>query len=77
MTAKSRSLLDHSILVPALAESFRKLNPRIMMKNPVMFVTEIGAALTTIDCIIAATHLAAVEGEPLGVTLQISIWLWP
>src|SRR4029077_5787471 len=42
------SLLDGSILVPALGASFKKLNPRTLARNPVMFVVEIVAALTTV-----------------------------
>ena len=41
---KSQSLFERSILVPALIDSFRKLDPRVQIRNPVMFVVEIGAA---------------------------------
>lgn len=71
MAAKVRSLFDPEIMIPALGESFRKLSPAKMIKNPVMFVTEIGALLTTIDCVVAANH-----GQPIGITLQITVWLW-
>ena len=70
MAAKSRSLFDKTILVPALAESVRKLNPRTMLKNPVMFVTEIGAAITTAGLFFKAGD------EPASFTLQITLWLW-
>ena len=46
MTTKTRSLFDPEIVVPALSDSFRKLNPALMIKNPVMFVTMVGAAVT-------------------------------
>ena len=49
MAAKARPLFDPAIVMPAIGESFKKLNPFHMWKNPVMFVTEVGAALTTID----------------------------
>jgi K+-transporting ATPase ATPase B chain len=66
------TMLDPAILGPAVGESFRKLDPRVLMKNPVMFVVEIVAALTTLlflrDLV---TH-----GTYLGFTLQIIIWLW-
>src|SRR6185369_15623481 len=47
MTQKSPPLFDWNIVGPAIADSFKKLNPRLMIKNPVMFVTMVGAALTT------------------------------
>jgi potassium-transporting ATPase ATP-binding subunit len=49
MAAKARPLFDPEIVMPAIVESFKKLNPVHMWKNPVMFVTEVGAALTTMD----------------------------
>ena len=48
MTQKSPSLFDWKIAGPAIGDAFRKLNPRLMVKNPVMFVTMVGAALTTV-----------------------------
>ena len=45
--AKAKPLADKKILVRAIADSFTKLNPRLMAKNPVMFVVEVGAVLTT------------------------------
>src|SRR5580693_3388821 len=68
MAAKARPLFDPAIVIPAMGESFRKLNPFHMWKNPVMFVTEVGAALTTLD-------LFFTKGSGSFV-LQISIWLW-
>lgn len=69
--AKAHSLFEREIIVPALVDSFRKLSPTRMVKNPVMFVTEVGAALTTLDFLITAFR-----GEPFGFALQISLWLW-
>ena len=69
--AKQRSLFDPEILVPALFESVKKLNPVNMVKNPVMFVTEIGALVTTGEVFFAKAH-----GEPVGFVIQISLWLW-
>src|ERR1019366_21710 len=46
--ARARPLFDPEILQRAIKESFVKLNPRLVAKNPVMFVVEVGAALTTI-----------------------------
>src|SRR6202012_951234 len=66
------TMLDPKILKPAIAASFRKLDPRMMVKNPVMFVVEIVAALTTV---IFLRDLAT-GGEHLGFTFQIILWLW-
>jgi K+-transporting ATPase ATPase B chain len=68
MSTKSRSLFDPSIVGPALGDSFRKLNPAVMIKNPVMFVTMVGAAVTTGEIFVSS--------EPKLFTVQISIWLW-
>jgi K+-transporting ATPase ATPase B chain len=69
MSTKARSLFDRQIVVPAIFDSIRKLNPIHMWKNPVMFVTEVGAAVTTLD-------LAFTRRSELMFVLQISIWLW-
>src|SRR6201992_2725629 len=66
------AMLDPKIVVPALVASFTKLDPRLMIKNPVMFVVEIVAALTTIIFI----RDLATGGEHLGFTFQIILWLW-
>jgi K+-transporting ATPase ATPase B chain len=67
---RKRSLFDKAIVAGAAVESFRKLNPVFLLKNPVIFVTEIGAMLTT------AGLLADAEGEPRGFVVQIALWLW-
>jgi K+-transporting ATPase ATPase B chain len=66
------AMLDPKIVMPAITASFAKLDPRLMMKNPVMFVVEIVAALTTV---IFLRDLAT-GGEHLGFTFQIILWLW-
>ncbi|MBI5588949.1 MAG: potassium-transporting ATPase subunit KdpB [Deltaproteobacteria bacterium] len=71
MSTKARSIFDKSILVPAIADAFRKLDPRGMVRNPVMFVTLVGAVVTT-----AELAAAPLRGEPVGFILQIAIWLW-
>jgi len=55
-TAKKRSVFEPEILFPAIRASFAKLNPRHMVKNPVMFVTEIGALVTTLEILRARSH---------------------
>src|SRR6516225_12099128 len=68
MAAKSHSIFDPAIIVPAIGESFKKLNPITLAKNPVMFVTEVGAAITTV--------LMFVHPQKFGFQLQIALWLW-
>ena len=69
---KAISIWDGKIITRALVDSFRKLNPRAMMKNPVMFVVEVGSVMTTI---LLMRDLAA--GAPqIGFGLQITLWLW-
>jgi K+-transporting ATPase ATPase B chain len=69
MKPKARSLFDWQIAAPAILDSFRKLDPRLMVKNPVMFVTMVGAALTTVGIFTAEPGLR-------GFVLQLAIWLW-
>src|SRR5215472_16443808 len=69
---RARPLFDPEIVRRATAASFAKLNPMTLMKNPVMFVVEVGAALTTVFMI--RDILAGAGG--IGFTLQIAIWLW-
>src|SRR5690348_425881 len=70
--SRSRPLWDPMILKRALRESFIKLNPLTLAKNPVMFVVEVGAAMTT--CLLI--HDAIIGAPDLTFTLQITIWLW-
>jgi K+-transporting ATPase ATPase B chain len=66
------ALLDPKIVIPALGAAVRKLDPRLMIKSPVMFVVEVVAALTTI---IFLRDLVT-GGASLGFTFQIILWLW-
>jgi potassium-transporting ATPase ATP-binding subunit len=66
------TIADPKILVPAIGDSFKKLDPRAMAKNPVMFVVEIVAALTTV---LFLRDVAAGTGH-YGFSLQIILWLW-
>ena len=73
-TSKRRhqsSLTDVAILLPAIGESLRKLDPRWQARNPVMFVVEVGAAITTYAF---ATSFSS-HGDAL-FTGQIALWLW-
>ena len=72
---KERSLFDGQILWPAVGESFRKLAPRNVIKNPVMFVVEIGSAITTL--IGLRDLIAPTPGsQPLWFTFNVAFWLW-
>jgi K+-transporting ATPase ATPase B chain len=66
------TMLDPKIVIPAIGSSFAKLDPRLMVKNPVMFVVEIVAALTTV---IFLKNVVS-GGESLAFTFQIILWLW-
>jgi len=66
------ALFDPKIVVPAIGSAFVKLNPRSLMKNPVMFVLEVVTALTTV---ILIRDLVA-GGEHIGFEFQIVLWLW-
>ncbi|HZF33704.1 MAG TPA: potassium-transporting ATPase subunit KdpB [Candidatus Angelobacter sp.] len=70
--AKKISLLEPSILVPAIGDSFRKLDPRTLIRNPVMFAVEIVAAAATL---LFLRDLFADSAESV-FTGQISAWLW-
>jgi K+-transporting ATPase ATPase B chain len=65
-----RSLFEPAILRAALVASLRKLDPRDMARNPVMFVVEIGAVFTTVMWIVGE------PGQPGWFALTVAIWLW-
>ena len=69
MTHKAPSLFDWKIAGPAIGQAFKKLDPRLMIKNPVMFVTMVGAALTTVGIFTAPV-------AERGFITQLAIWLW-
>jgi K+-transporting ATPase ATPase B chain len=74
MTERATKLLiwDPGIVSEAIGASFRKLDPRIQIKNPVMFIVEVGSLLTTLVWI---QELASGTGQPL-FTGQVAFWLW-
>jgi K+-transporting ATPase ATPase B chain len=78
MTPQRSSLFAPEILRPAILASFAKLDPRIQLRNPVMFVVEIGAVITT-----GAWLIQLFGGQPLGgghepawFTFTVAFWLW-
>ena len=70
--AKRLSIWDPAIVRRAIGDSVRKLHPRTMARNPVMFVVEIGSVLTTWRLM---TEASRGTGD-LGFELQITLWLW-
>lgn len=78
MTKRSRksiSIFDGNILRQAIVESLKKLSPHIMVKNPVMFIVEVGSAVTTLLFVrdmLTSGHASA----PLWFTVSVSVWLW-
>ncbi|MFK0164372.1 potassium-transporting ATPase subunit KdpB [Rhizobium sp. NPDC090279] len=69
---KSASILDSRILLPAIGAAFKKLNPRTLARNPVMFVVAVVSALTTVLFL----RDLITGGGNLAFSLQINIWLW-
>jgi K+-transporting ATPase ATPase B chain len=69
---RARPLFDREIMRRAIRESFLKLNPVLVAKNPVMFVVEVGAALTTV--FVVKDAFSGAGGTLFGI--QIALWLW-
>ena len=67
------SIFDRRIMAPALLESFKKLDPRALWRNPVMFAVEIASAITLVTF---AMSLSGTGAEPAWFTGSVSIWLW-
>lgn len=73
MAPKKVTLFDGKLVVPAIADSFRKLDPRVQWRSPVMFVVYVGSIITTLLFI----HSLTGEGEASpGFILATSVWLW-
>jgi potassium-transporting ATPase ATP-binding subunit len=70
--SRSRSLFDREIVGRATRDSFVKLNPKTLMKNPVIFVVEVGAALVTVFLI----RDVFIGAHGRGFEFQIALWLW-
>jgi potassium-transporting ATPase ATP-binding subunit len=77
MTVKAQplSLFDRGIVKEATKDSFRKLSPRHVIKNPVMFVVEVGSVLTTI-LFIRDVVSRGPDAAPVWFTAGVSFWLW-
>ncbi len=70
--AKSASILDPRILLPAVGAAFKKLDPRILSRNPVMFVV---ATVSVLTSVLFVRDLVAGHGN-LGFSFQVNLWLW-
>ncbi len=72
------SMFDPEVVKPALLGSLIKLDPRVQLRNPVMFVVEIGAVITTVAWLIQVFGGTPLGGghEPAWFTFSIAIWLW-
>ncbi|MDR9776727.1 potassium-transporting ATPase subunit KdpB [Rhizobium hidalgonense] len=70
--AKSASIIDSRILLPAVGAAFKKLDPRALARNPVMFVVATVSVLTTV---LFLRDLVVGNGD-LGFSFQINLWLW-
>ena len=66
MARQTLKLFDAALMRPALADAFRKLDPRVQWRNPVMFVVYVGSAFTT----------ALAAAQPSGFTVSVAVWLW-
>ncbi len=68
--ANTKSLFTAELIVPAIGDAFRKLNPKELVRNPVMFTTAVVAALLTVLLVVGE------DGLTTGFKLQLVIWLW-
>src|SRR5262249_62294735 len=68
------SFLDRAILVPAIRDSFLKLEPRWQARNPVMFVVEVGSVITTIVFVVG--FFQGATGSTQLFVGQVALWLW-
>ncbi|HYZ29723.1 MAG TPA: potassium-transporting ATPase subunit KdpB [Thermoleophilaceae bacterium] len=75
---RAKSLFNREIFVPAAIQSLLKLDPRVQLRNPVMFVVEVGAVITTIGWLIQVFGGSPLGGghEPAWFTFTVAIWLW-
>ena len=73
---KPQGLLTGAVVGRAIGDSFVKLDPRVQLRNPVMFIVEVGATLTTLIWIAQLAGAEAAKGDPTWYTLTVAIWLW-
>jgi K+-transporting ATPase ATPase B chain len=73
MSRKTLTLFDPTLVKPAIVDSFKKLDPRLQWRNPVMFVVYVGSILTTM---LWAQALGGQGEAPAGFILAVALWLW-
>jgi len=76
MTRSAFKLFDPALLQPAVMDAFRKLDPRVQWRNPVMFVVYVGSWLTTVLALRALAGGSDAGGESPGFIVAIALWLW-
>ena len=72
-TPKNFSLMDPALIGPAVGAAFRKLDPRVQWRNPVMFVVYVGSVITTL---LAVQALGGNGEAPPAFIVAIALWLW-
>jgi len=73
MTRKTLTLFDAALVKPAIADAFKKLDPRVQWRNPVMFVVYVGSIITSV---LLAQALGGQGEAPAGFILAVALWLW-
>ncbi|WP_410013147.1 potassium-transporting ATPase subunit KdpB [Sodalis sp. C49] len=73
MSRNQKALFDGALMRVALADAFKKLDPRVQFRNPVMFVVYLGSILTLL---LAAGMAAGLTAGNVGFTAHVSLWLW-
>ncbi len=73
MSRKTLTLFDPTLVRPAIVDAFKKLDPRMQWRNPVMFVVYVGSLLTTV---LWAQALGGQGEAPAGFILAVALWLW-
>ncbi len=74
MTRPSKTIFSRDIVLTAIGDSFLKLDPRTLFRNPVIFIVEIGSVITT--AIFVRDLFSSGDSEPLWFTGVVSLWLW-
>jgi K+-transporting ATPase ATPase B chain len=74
MTKQSKSIFSRDIVLAAIGDSVGKLDPRTLLRNPVIFIVELGSVITTV--ILVRDLLSDDPSEPLWFTATIAVWLW-
>ena len=73
---RNRGILEPALLRSAVPHAFRKLDPRLLARNPVMFVVEITAVLVTLVAVAGAVGADLDPGSSDGFAIQVALWLW-